>query len=30
MLLFIGVIVGGIALAVILPVYQFTNQLGGM
>ncbi len=30
MLIFIGVIVGGIALAVILPVYQFTNQLGGI
>jgi len=28
MLMFIGVIVGGIALAVILPVYQFTSQLG--
>ncbi len=30
MLLFIGLIVGSIALAVILPVYQFTSQLGGM
>lgn len=30
MLLFIGVVVGGIALAVILPVYQFTSQLGGI
>jgi len=30
MLLFIGVIVGGIAIAVILPVYQFVSQMGGM
>jgi type II secretory pathway component PulF len=29
MLLFIGVVVGGIALAVILPVYQFVSQMGG-
>lgn len=28
MLLFLGVIVGGIALAVILPVYQFVGQMG--
>lgn len=28
MLLFIGVIVGGIALAVIMPVYQFVGQMG--
>jgi type II secretory pathway component PulF len=30
MLVIIGVVVGGIALAVILPVYQFTTQLGGV
>ncbi|MBP8994727.1 MAG: type II secretion system F family protein [Bacteroidales bacterium] len=30
MLLFIGLVVGGIALAVILPVYQMTSQIGGM
>jgi len=30
MLLFIGVVVGGIALAVILPVYQFVSQIGGI
>jgi len=30
MLVIIGVVVGGIALAVILPVYQFTSQLGGV
>jgi type II secretory pathway component PulF len=28
MLLFIGVIVGGIALAVVLPIYQFVGQVG--
>ncbi|MCX8016207.1 MAG: type II secretion system F family protein [Patescibacteria group bacterium] len=30
MLVIIGLVVGGIALAVILPVYQFTTQLGGV
>lgn len=30
MLVIIGLVVGGIALAVILPVYQFTTQLGGI
>ncbi len=30
MLLFIGVVVGGIALAVILPMYQFVSQMGGV
>lgn len=30
MLLFIGLIVGGIALAVVLPVYQFVGQVGGI
>ncbi len=29
MLLFMGVIVGGIAMAVIMPVYQFVGQMGG-
>ncbi len=29
LLLFIGVVVGGIALAVVLPVYQFVGQVGG-
>ncbi|HOX21383.1 MAG TPA: type II secretion system F family protein [Candidatus Paceibacterota bacterium] len=29
MLLFIGVVVGGIALAVIMPMYQFVGQMGG-
>ena len=29
MLIIIGLVVGGIAMAVILPVYQFTTQLGG-
>lgn len=30
MLLIMGVMVGGIALAVILPVYQFVGQMGGV
>ncbi|HNW96697.1 MAG TPA: type II secretion system F family protein [Candidatus Paceibacterota bacterium] len=30
MLLMMGVMVGGIALAVILPVYQFVGQMGGV
>ncbi len=30
MLLVIGIIVGGIALSVVLPVYQFVGQVGGI
>lgn len=30
MLLFIGIVIGGIALAVVLPVYQFVGQVGGI
>jgi len=29
MLLLMGLIVGGIAMAVIMPVYQFVGQMGG-